>query len=117
MDTRQVNGINIKTWLDLLNRVMPSLREIRFLLEYNNSLRKVCKIFFSSKDASLYLTPYAFANEYYYGEEKIPEGKEKLTFNYTDGLKSKSTPKLSIHYSRQIHVDGDEKSLGSGMNK
>jgi hypothetical protein len=86
---------------------MPSVRKLRILLEYKNSLRKVCKIFFSLQDASLYLTPYSFANEYYYGETKIPEGEEKLTFEVTEGLHSQSIPKLSIHYSGQIHVQGD----------
>lgn len=91
---------------------MSSLRKLRILVDCNNSLRKICKIFFSSQDASLYLTPYSFANEYYYGQWKVPKGRESITVDLTDQLKSKSIPKLSIHDSGQIHVHGDEGRAG-----
>lgn len=91
---------------------MASVREFRILISYKNSLRKLCKLFFSARDASLYLIPYALGGEYYYGVANLPEEQGQITLTYTGQFFSKKVPKLSIHQSGQIHVYGDQGRAG-----
>lgn len=88
------------------------LREVRFLVQWRNSLRKLCKIAFSSKDASLYLFPYALKGKYHYGKKTLQAQQEYLTFNFKKDIFDDQTPKLSIHESGQVHVFMGEKKAG-----
>lgn len=80
------------------------VEKFRILLNFENSIRKICKIVVSKKDISLYLIPYGKSGIYYYGEGLIKEGKQETTFNYTTKFKSSDIPKLSIHQSGQVHI-------------
>lgn len=87
------------------------IREVRILIQWRGSLRKLCKIAFSSSDASLYLFPYAVQGKYYYGSNTIPAQQASLSFDFTDDIFKKETPKLSIHETGQVHVCvGDSKA-------
>lgn len=89
-----------------------SIREVRILIEWQKSIRKLCKIAFSSTDASLYLFPYASQGYYYSGSKTMPEQHGSQTFNFTEDIFQANTPKLSIHESGQIHVSMGGKKVG-----
>jgi hypothetical protein len=80
------------------------MRETRILVEWRNSLRKLCKIAFSSRDASLYLFPYAKLGNYYYGSKTMQARQMSLSFDFTEDIFQQHTPKLSIHETGQVHV-------------
>jgi len=80
------------------------MREVRILIKWRNSLRKLCKIAFSSSDASLYLFPYATQGKYHYGRKTMPAQQGSLTFDFTEDVFQEQTPKLSIHEKGQVHV-------------
>jgi hypothetical protein len=87
------------------------IREVRRLIQWHNSLRKLCKIAFSSTDASLYLFPYAVQGKYYYGSKTMPAKQSSITFNFIEDIFKSQTPKLSIHEKGQVHVYvGNEKA-------
>lgn len=65
---------------------MAQLREVRLLLHHRNVLRKVCKVFFTRQDASVYLVPYAAGKRFYYGSRSLPEAVLRETFNFEAGL-------------------------------
>ncbi|MEW6716383.1 MAG: hypothetical protein AB1345_02600 [Chloroflexota bacterium] len=87
------------------------IREVRILIQWRNSLRKLCKIAFVSRDASLYLFPYAPQGKYYYGSKTMPAKQVSLSFDFTEDIYQEQTPKLSIHEKGHVHVYvGDEKA-------
>lgn len=67
-------------------------------------MRRLCKVAFSHRDASLYLFPYAAHGKYYYGGRSFAENQLQDSFNFTNGFSAESIPKLSIHESGQVHV-------------
>jgi len=86
-------------------------REVRILILWRNSIRKLCKIAFGSNDASLYLFPYALQGIYYYGSKSLPERQVRLTFDFKNDIFEEHTPKLSIHQTGQVHIyAGSEKA-------
>ncbi len=91
---------------------MNNLREVKILVDYNKSLRKVCKIRFSNSDASLYMIPYSLQGIFCFGKEKFAKGQTKLSFDFTKQIKSKTTPKLSIHESGNVHIKAGTESVG-----
>lgn len=80
------------------------IREVRILIQWRNSLRKLCKIAFSDSDASLYLFPYAIEGKYHYGSKIMPSKEASLSFDFAEDIFQEQTPKLSIHESGQVHV-------------
>jgi len=80
------------------------IREFRILLNFEESIRKICKIAISHKDISIFLIPYGKSGIYYYGEGLISQGNTETTFHYDTQFKTSDIPKLSIHQSGQIHI-------------
>jgi hypothetical protein len=91
---------------------MNNLREVRIFVNYNNSLRKVCKILFSKTDASLYLIPYAKQGKFYYGKKGFKEKQISLSFDFTKDFDSEAVPKLSIHEKGQVHIKAEADIAG-----
>ena len=83
---------------------MADIRAVRILVECEQSLRSVCKIFFTANDASVYLVPYAAHGRYFYGGRSLGEQQVEDTFDFTTQLSSGDVPTLSIHQSGQVHV-------------
>ncbi len=85
---------------------MASISEARILISYKGTNRKLCKIFFSKADASVYIAPYSYANQYYYGKGSMPENVQKLDMNFVGQFYTDNTPKVSIHQKGQVHIKG-----------
>jgi hypothetical protein len=83
---------------------MSSIREIRIIIQNQGVLRKLFKVAFSQKDASLYFFPYGPKGKYYYGNQSMQEYEIKQTFSFIDQFHAEKIPKLSIHESGQIHI-------------
>jgi len=83
---------------------MSNIHDCRFLIEVQGDYKKVCRIAFGRKDASLYLLPYGRQERYLWGEGTIPEGTTTATFPHANPAGEVDKPKLSIHESGQVHV-------------
>ena len=83
---------------------MSDLRELRILVDYNGSLRKLCKLTFTKNDASIYLFPYSTNKRFFCGSSKIEEKVISDTVNYGFSTPTNIEPKLSIHQLGQIHI-------------
>jgi len=86
---------------------MASIKKARLLINYKNENRKLCKLSFVNRDASLFITPYGFTDMYWYGKEKFAEGETKRDITYKDQFFTKDVPKLSIHANGQVHIKAD----------
>lgn len=91
---------------------MSNIREVRFLIRTNNALRKMCKLAFSDKDASLYLFPYSKSGNYYYGSKSNSKNEIEYKFDFTEDIFEEKTPKLSIHEKGQVHVQVNKNRAG-----
>jgi hypothetical protein len=80
------------------------IREIRLHLESPQGLRRLAKLAFSRRDASLYLVPYGPRGQYFYGSRGMADGQSTDTFNFREQLSANSNPKLSIHETGQVHI-------------
>jgi hypothetical protein len=80
------------------------VREIRVLAGKDGQLRRVCKLFFSSSDFSLYVVPYAPGGHYFFGSDSMEEHQVEKTFDFTAQLTSEDTPHVSIHGLGQVHI-------------
>ena len=99
---------------------MPNIHDCRFLIENEGKFKKVCRIVFGKKDASLYLIPYGRQECYLWGEGTVPEGMKTATFSHANPAGEQERPKLSIHQSGQVHVkllEGDEYKAGPLQTK
>lgn len=83
---------------------MTNVRECRLLVEVEGSARKVCKLVFSSTDASLFLIPYGKNENYLWGAGRFVDGQSQATFANAHEVPSNEKAKLSIHESGQIHI-------------
>lgn len=83
---------------------MSDLRVLRIIVDYNGSLRKVCKLTFTKSDASIYLFPYSSNKRFFCGSSKIMEKAISDTVNYGFNSPTNIEPKLSIHQLGQIHI-------------
>jgi hypothetical protein len=80
------------------------VRALRVLVEVRSELRRVCKIGFTSKDASLYLHPFGPSGEYFFGRHVIPSGERESTIRFDDRASAHMPPELSIHETGRVHV-------------
>jgi hypothetical protein len=83
---------------------MATVHDCRFLIQLQNDHKKVCRMVFGKKDASLYLIPYGRQQRYLWGEGTVPEGSTTATFSHANPVGDLKTAKLSIHQSGQVHV-------------
>lgn len=82
-----------------------TIREFRLLIAHAGKHRKMCKLTFSNKDASIYIFPYARQGRFFFGSQAMEEQQLQQTFNFIEGAEfSEQMPKLSIHESGQIHI-------------
>jgi hypothetical protein len=86
------------------SKVVTALRKVRLLAEYEGMLHRVCKLMFTSGDASLYLVPYAASRRFFVGGTEFPEQQVTLHIRTTLGTAAAIEPKLSIHESGQVHI-------------
>jgi len=91
---------------------MPSVRELRILLEHRGVLRGLCKLAFSNRDASLYLFPYAVHGKYYFGGRSMPDTIFEDKLDYSKGIFAGTTPKLSIHETGRVHIQASKARAG-----
>lgn len=66
-------------------------------------IKKICKLFFTSRDTSLYIHFYSGEGDYYYGKEKLLAGNNNLSIKFKQGKKINNPPKLSYHESGKVH--------------
>jgi hypothetical protein len=86
---------------------------MRVLIEHQGRLRRLCKFVFTSRDASIYLVPYAPSGRYLFGGLEFPERETTARFDTTGQLSSDapSLPHLSLHERGQVHTHaGAEKA-------
>jgi hypothetical protein len=83
-----------------------NIRELRVLVQHKGTMLRLCKLMFTSGDASIYLVPYASAGHYFLGGHEFAEQERQATFDFTKQLSSKlkQLPKLSLHETGQVHV-------------
>jgi len=91
---------------------MGDIRKVRILIDLSGDLRRLCKVSFSRKDASIYIIPYAPSGKFYFGLRSVPGKEFTDTFNLDEGSSSEFAPKLSIHESGQVHVIAGSKRIG-----
>lgn len=99
---------------------MGTVRECRFLIDLDGDYKKVCRLVFGTKDASLYLIPYGRQQRYLWGEGTFPGGAKSATFSHANPAGELATAKLSIHQSGQVHVkvvEGDAYKAGPLQTK
>jgi hypothetical protein len=89
---------------DTFKQLASGIREFEVLVRLNAEIRRVCKLAFSNKDASIYLIPYAPGGSYYFGGESLPEQKLSRTFDFQEQQSSQTVPKISIHQSGRVHI-------------
>lgn len=80
------------------------MREARLIVEYNGSSRKICKVFFTRRDASIYVQPYWPGSTFFSGVQEFNPGQEKITVDFSNGCKTSTCPKLSYHESGRVHL-------------
>jgi len=80
------------------------IRELRLLLRWRGNLYKICKLAFSSTDASIYVFPYATSGRFYFRQANIHAGESSKNIAFTEDKMQETTPKISIHSSGEIHV-------------
>jgi hypothetical protein len=88
----------------LMKQLATALKELQFIVRVQGKHRRVCKITFTNKDASLYLLPYAAGGQYFFGRHDFPEEQVSTTFSFAEQLSSQRPPKISIHESGQVHI-------------
>jgi len=93
----------------------PILRSVRILIEFDDVIRQVCKLAWSTNDASLYVFPYAPEGTFYFGQSSIPAGKTYARVPFEEQGSSDATPHLSIHRTGQVHVKVDNKIAAGPM--
>ena len=85
-----------------------NIQEVRFLVDHQGTLRKICKIKLAGGDYSFYLIPYAPNREYYYGRRTLPQQEIRDTFNFvTRSTQADLEPHLSIHESGVVQIYRD----------
>lgn len=87
------------------------LEKLRILVDSPKGPRKLCKLSFTNKDASLYITPYTLKRIYHCRALGMDANELSQTVNYTEGLRSEQEPKLSIHQSGRIHIQANKVKL------
>jgi len=90
---------------------MADLRELRILVDYNGGIRKLCKLTFTSSDASIYIFPYSSNRRFYCGSSTIEEKAISDTVNYGFNTPANFEPKLSIHQLGKIHIKNQYNDL------
>ena len=84
---------------------MPRIQEVRFLANYQGTLRKICKLTFPAGDHSIYVVPYAPGGEYFYGQHAFPQQETHDTFDFVEGaVRVTIEPHLSLHESGLVQV-------------
>jgi hypothetical protein len=83
---------------------LAELRELQILVSHQGVSRRLCKLAFSRRDASIYLFAFAQHGNYFYGGRSLSERQAQDTFDFIQQLESKDVPKLSIHESGQVRV-------------
>lgn len=99
-----------------VNRIGPITKranEARIIVQTPEQSRKICKMFFTQTDSSLYIHCYSTSREPYYGVRSIPAYSRGLTFNFKAGKFAPRCPKLSYHESGRVHLklENDEESV------
>ena len=61
------------------------IREARVLIDDAGTLRRLCKLYFTKKDASIYITPYAPSGTFVYGDSSFAENVVQSTFGQRSG--------------------------------
>ncbi len=71
------------------------VREARILVQYRESVFRLCKFAWSKTDASFYIFPYAIAGLYFFGRHSIPSDSAEVTVPFDQQETSAKTPKLA----------------------
>lgn len=81
------------------------LRSLRILIQCDGTLRRLCKLGFSQRDASLYVVPYGPLGRYRFGVESFASVERKVEIDTElHGALSGLPPHLSIHESGRVHI-------------
>ncbi len=96
---------------------MAEPRKLRIIIKWRSTLRKLCKICFTSKDASIYIIPYAQNNHYFYSSNLMGKNVKEQKIKYKEGFSSTIGPHLSIHESGIVAVYADNKYQRAGPLK
>jgi hypothetical protein len=87
--------------------VQPNKLRIH-LEQRDGTFRTLAQVMFTSRDASLYLVPYARSGNYFYGAQSVPPGRSKFEVKFKEHAMASARPKLSIHESGDVHIYADD---------
>jgi len=80
------------------------VEKARVVIKHGAQFRAFFKVFFTKRDTSIYLVPYARSGKFFYGDESLAEKKVQKTFRYDEQFLTDKQPKISIHESGQVHI-------------
>ena len=86
--------------------------KFRILAQQGGVHRALCKVWFTRRDASVYLSPYCSTGEFFFGQSKIAERKATDTVDYRTQLSTAKPPHLSIHESGRVHARVGQETAG-----
>jgi len=80
------------------------IEKVRVLIKHEEQFRAFFKVFFTKRDTSIYLVPYARSGKFFYGDGSLAEKEVQKTFRYDEQFLTDKQPKISIHESGQVHI-------------
>jgi hypothetical protein len=86
------------------------------LAQRNGTFRTLAQVMFTSRDASLYLVPYARSGNYFYGAQSIQPGQSNFEVKFKEHVMASARPKLSIHESGDVHIYADDSPKAGPIN-
>ena len=79
-------------------------RSARVIVEKSGARYRLCTLSWSVQDASLFVSPFSRAAEYFAGSHPMADGQASIEIPYRAGTSLAKAPKLSVHESGQLHV-------------
>lgn len=79
-------------------------RSARLIIEKSGARYRLCTLSWSVQDASLFVSPFSGASEYFAGSHPMAAGQASIQIPYRAGASFAKAPKLSVHESGQLHV-------------
>src|SRR5262249_32923265 len=95
--------------------VQPNKLRIH-LEQRDGTFRTLAQVMFTTRDASLYLVPYARSGNYFYGAQSVRAGQADFEVRFREHVTALARPKLSIHESGDVHIYADESTKAGPIN-
>ncbi len=81
-----------------------NLREALISGASSFGIHYLMKVFFTKRDASLYIAPASTGSPFFFGKQEFPASARSITWHYREGQRSSIAPKLSWHQSGLVRI-------------